>query len=326
MLQSICLCMIVKNEEETILRALESALPFIDALAVVIDADTDDETPEIISKFVIDHDLPAYIEKKKWTDYATQRNISLDLGRESGCEYLLVLDGDDYFEGNIEVPPGNREQRRSKNWKEYYDKDLLYVDVQYKELKYSRPHILRASKPFHYDLPVHEALVCHDPFTDGKIFGLTLKIGGKEKTEEETKEKFLHDAGVLVKYLTQNPEHRRCMFYAAQSYRDGGELETACSFYRLRISFGGWEEEVYVSLLEFAKCWERLEKPVFDVYLAYMNAFHFRPQRGEAQAHLKRYLKEKQYPIAEWNTMEPESPPKGDVLFVEPRCYRSFYK
>jgi len=81
-------CMIVKNEQETLSRALSSVQPIADEI-VVVDTGSTDSTKEIASKFT------DKIYDFKWSDdFAAARNCSLDHATKS---MILWLDADDFI-------------------------------------------------------------------------------------------------------------------------------------------------------------------------------------------------------------------------------------
>jgi len=88
---TLSVCMIVKNEEENIGRAIQSFLPFADEI-VVNDTGSTDRTIEIVRSFP----KTVLIESEWIGDFAYSRNLSLE---KASCPWLLWMDADDY------VPP-----------------------------------------------------------------------------------------------------------------------------------------------------------------------------------------------------------------------------
>lgn len=83
------LCMIVKNEAETLEKCLSLARPHVDEI-VVVDTGSTDGTQEIARRYADVYD------EIEWPDsFSVARNHSFDLA--SG-DYILVLDGDEYIE------------------------------------------------------------------------------------------------------------------------------------------------------------------------------------------------------------------------------------
>jgi len=88
---TLSICMIVKNEEANIGRAIESFLPFADEI-IVNDTGSTDRTIEIVQSFP-----KTVLMQSEWIgDFAHSRNLSFD---KATCPWILWMDADDY------VPP-----------------------------------------------------------------------------------------------------------------------------------------------------------------------------------------------------------------------------
>jgi len=83
------LCMIAKDEENTIGKALESIKNIADEI-IVVDTGSADRTKEIVKEYggrVIEHE---------WDDdFSAARNVAL---KEANCDYLLFLDADEFID------------------------------------------------------------------------------------------------------------------------------------------------------------------------------------------------------------------------------------
>ncbi len=83
---TISLCMIVKNEEETIARCLASVQRIVDEI-IIVDTGSSDRTIEIVKEFTPN------VYHFQWTDdFAAARNFSFS---KAGMDYILWLDADD---------------------------------------------------------------------------------------------------------------------------------------------------------------------------------------------------------------------------------------
>jgi len=88
---TLSICMIVKNEEANIGRAIESFLPFADEI-IVNDTGSTDRTIEIVKSFP-----KTVLMQSEWIgDFSYSRNLSFD---KATCPWILWMDADDY------VPP-----------------------------------------------------------------------------------------------------------------------------------------------------------------------------------------------------------------------------
>jgi len=92
---TLSICMIVKNEEANIGRAIQSFLPFADEI-IVNDTGSTDKTIEIVKSFP-----KTVLITSEWIgDFAYSRNLSLE---KASCSWILWMDADDY------VPPDQAE-------------------------------------------------------------------------------------------------------------------------------------------------------------------------------------------------------------------------
>lgn len=109
---TISLCMIVKNEEKTLPKAIESVNQIIDEI-VVVDTGSTDKTIEVAKSY------GAKVISIEWNDnFGEARNVSI---RNAKSEWILVLDADE----TIAKKDLNRIKELTKN-----DKYLGYLFVQ----------------------------------------------------------------------------------------------------------------------------------------------------------------------------------------------------
>ena len=101
------------------------------------------------------------------------------------------------------------------------------------------------------------------------------------------KQQFIEE-GVLKR---KNHLIQRCTFYLAQSWRDLDEYKKALETYEERVKLGGWEEEVYYSLLQIALLKIKLEYSLEEVTQAFLSAYEYRPKRAESLYFLARHLR-----------------------------------
>ncbi len=85
---TLSICMIVKNESETLDRCLSHARPYVDEI-VIVDTGSTDGTQAIARKYA------DVFDEIEWPDsFAAARNHSFGLATS---DYILVLDGDEYI-------------------------------------------------------------------------------------------------------------------------------------------------------------------------------------------------------------------------------------
>ena len=85
-MSSISLCMIVRNEEKTLERCLNSVKKVVDEI-IIVDTGSTDSTKSIAKKFT------NKVFDFKWCDnFSLARNFSFS---KATCEYIMWLDADD---------------------------------------------------------------------------------------------------------------------------------------------------------------------------------------------------------------------------------------
>jgi len=105
--------------------------------------------------------------------------------------------------------------------------------------------------------------------------------------------------------------------------RDAQDLEKAIETYERRFAMGGWEEEVYYSLLQIAVLKERANHPAASVVAAFHRAYEYRPSRAESLVELAaHYRRTQQWPLGEMTARAASAiPPSEDILFVDAAAY-----
>ncbi len=159
---TISVCMIVKNEEETLERILLCVKEFADEINIV-DTGSTDKTKEIAKKYT------NKVYDYKWNNnFSDARNYSFS---KATCDYIMWLDADDYItEQNIKKIKKLKES--SENVDMYY---CYYLTGKNLELSYYRERIVKREKGYKWQGFVHEAIV-----PSGEIKYLDIEIHHKK--------------------------------------------------------------------------------------------------------------------------------------------------
>jgi glycosyltransferase involved in cell wall biosynthesis len=268
----ICLNMIVKNESAIIARCLAAALPFIDTWAI-IDTGSTDGTPELIERFFAERGVAGRLEFAPFEDFAQARNAALDAARAvDGWDYTLLIDADMVLDGTLDksalTGPAYRLMQRNSS-QDYWNVRLV-----------------RRNAPARYVGVTHE-YVSVEGATD--LLGLTIddRNDGGAKGDKAERDIQLLDAG-----LAREPDNARYMYYLANTYRETGRHREAIRWYQRRIAQGGWDEEMWSSYYSIARC--HLEMKAEAPFIqACLDAYNFRPTRGEPLKLLARFYRER---------------------------------
>lgn len=303
---TLCLNMIVKDEAHVIRRCLDSVRPLIDTWCI-LDTGSTDGTQEVIRGHF--QDLPGALHEAPWKGFGTSRTEALQLARGQ-ADHLLFIDAD----AELVLPEGYRLPELGA--------DAYFVNHRYSDHAFLRLDLVSTRLDWRYEGVLHEALLCSGPFRSEVLPGLEI-LERPEGARSRDPDTYRKDAAVLAEALARNPGHARTQFYLAQSLRDAGEPAEALEAYRRRAAMGGWDEEVFVSLLQAAQLLERLEAPEAEVVQAYLLAHEARPSRAEALGRLACYLRGRKHfhtaaVLAERGMTLPQPP---DLLFVETSYY-----
>ena len=262
--QTVCLCMIVKNESRVIERCLASVRPIIDAWAIV-DTGSTDGTQDIVRGALAD--LPGELVERPWVDFGHNRSEALVLAR-GRADYVLVIDADEVLETDdgFELPK--------------LVADVYTAEVSYSGCTYLRRQLLADALPWRYEGVLHEYVTCEEAHHE-EFLARMRTIVHTDGARSGDPHKFRRDAIVLEQAVLDEPDNSRYAFYLAQSYRDCGDVELALRWYRKRVAMGGWPEEVWFSLYQIAALQEQAGTPWPEVLDAYLRAYARDPSRAE---------------------------------------------
>ncbi|SHJ46085.1 Glycosyltransferase involved in cell wall bisynthesis [Clostridium cavendishii DSM 21758] len=235
---SLSLCMIVKDEEKTLARALNSVKSFIDEI-IIVDTGSTDKTKIIAQNF------NAMIYDFKWiNDFSAARNFSFS---KATSDYILWLDGDDFInDENI---------KKIENLLSNLDSTYDYINAEYilgrnevGNINYSlrRNRIVKRNMNFKWIGNVHEYLEVYGTglngdfqIEHGKIKAYTNRNLGIYKQMEK-------------KRLIFNP---RDLFYYANELKDNCEYKEAIKNYRKFLETKqGWIEDVKSAYSNIINC------------------------------------------------------------------------
>ena len=294
---SIALGMIVRDAEAHLARCIASALPVVDR-AVIIDTGSEDNTVAVAREAL--GDLPTAFHQSEWVGHAHNRSELLELVKEYGPDYCLMLDAD--MELVQEAPVRD------------LVKDEYMIPIRDRGLVYPLPLLTSTKKRYFYAGVAHSYLACHDAPTDGEVlteWALIDHGGGGHRPG-----KIERDAELLAAEVGKNPGDARSWFYLAQSYRDLGEVEKAIAAYKIRAGLGGWDEELYNALYQ-AGMLLCAHINYYDGAKLLIAAAEMKPNRAEALRALAG---------CSMSVADKLPQPLDEVLFVEPGAYRHHAK
>ena len=75
-MNSIGLCMIVKNEAHIIRRCIESVRPLVDYV-LLVDTGSQDQTQDVVRAFLAESNLRGEVSSEPWRDWTNSRTVAM---------------------------------------------------------------------------------------------------------------------------------------------------------------------------------------------------------------------------------------------------------
>lgn len=299
----VCLAMIVRDEAAVLPRLVASLDGVVDQW-LVVDTGSTDGTAQLAAKLL--GALPGHVEHRVWRNFGDNRSELIQMASQlEGVTHLLLLDADH----TVTVDADWRDRLAAET------ADELLVPVESGDHQFHQAYLVRSGPVWRYEGPTHEYLTCDDPVERATFDALRIVHHADGGSRHD---KFERDLALLLEHLHDHPGDQRSTFYLAQTYRDLGRSEEALTTYEERAALGGWNEEVYYSLLQVGEMHQRLGR-LAEAAWAWQRAIAARPSRCESFHRLGRLLNEQSQwePARVWLEHAGTLPPSGDLLFVE---------
>jgi glycosyltransferase involved in cell wall biosynthesis len=240
---TISLCMIVKNEAETIERCLRSVENAIDEI-IIVDTGSTDQTKEIVRQFTDKiYDFP-------WIDdFAAARNAAFS---HASQEYILWLDADDVLLPNdlqklllLKQSADRTVDSYIMNYNVSFDESGNVVSIL------GRNRLVKRAKHFEWIGPVHECLV-----VGGKVAKTDIGVTHK-KEHHDTYDRNLK---IYENRLAKGEKFSsRDLYYYANELNDHQRYEKAIEYYRKALDTQvGWVEDNISACGKLADCYSAL--------------------------------------------------------------------
>lgn len=256
---TISLCLIVKNEEQTIGRCLSSVQSLVDEI-IIVDTGSTDKTKEIVTKFT------DKIYDFEWiNDFAAARNYAFS---QAKSEYILWLDADDV------ILPADREAL--SNIKNTVSPDIDVISMPYNlsfneqgkaATQIRRNRIVKRQNNFQWIGAVHEYL---------EVWGNRLSIDAAV-----THLPLSHDAGrnlyIYEQRLLKGEQFSpRDLYYFANELKDHQLYYRAIEYYQKFLDTKqGWIEDNIGACGKLADCFYNfndIENQLKYIYLSFKYA------------------------------------------------------
>lgn len=271
---SLSLCMIVKNEEETLGRCLECVKDIVDEI-IIVDTGSTDKTKEIAS---------AYTDKIydfEWCDdFSKARNYSF---YKATKEYIMWLDADDVI---LE-----KDRIKLKELKQNLDKSIDIVMLKYDlnldengipALSYFRERILKREKNYTWKSPIHEVIELV-----GKIDYQDISITHKKEKTHDPKRNMKIFNSMIEKGLKF--DQRQTFYYARELYYNKEYEKAEKYFHEFLNNEKGFVENKISACLDLFYLYTAIneqEKAIESLF----NSFKYDEPRAEICCNIANYF------------------------------------
>ena len=227
------LCMIVRDNENTIAECLESIYPWVDEI-IIVDTGSNDRTPEICRNY------GAQIHEFPWCDdFSAARNESL---KWATGEWIFWMDSDD-------VIPEDQGKRLRKLVYGSHDSECLgYVAQVHCPVSHSgqltivdHVKVFRNLPELRFEHRIHEQILPAIRKIGGTVEFTDIYVvhSGSDQSPETRQRKLERDFRILKRDLEDRPDHPFVLFNLGMTYEDTGEYEEAEHFLRRCIEVSG---------------------------------------------------------------------------------------
>jgi hypothetical protein len=242
--KTICLNMIVKNEEHIIAETLKHLHGIFNFdYWVISDTGSTDKTKEIIKDFFKENNVPGELVENEWKWFGPSRTDALTAAYNK-TDYLLIFDADDVIRGDFKLPDNLTEDSYSFN---------LGSSTTYK-----RVLLINNRKRWMFKGVIHEYLMCLDNDNnqkpiEGNYYVESRRLGNFNLDPE----KYNKQARMLEKEYEKELMLKkdiglahRYAFYCARSYNDGNEKDNALIWFKKVVEeLNNWSQEKYHSCI-----------------------------------------------------------------------------
>lgn len=299
---TICLNIIMKNEEHVILEMLESVAPFIDDY-VINDTGSTDKSREVVKEFfdargikgvILDHEFrtctchSGIYKKYSFFHFGWNRTWAIQQAmKHSKSQYLFTIDCDDVFHGTA-------------NFNDLVA-DCYMIKIGNNSFTYPRAQIFKndPAVSFYFKEPLHEYPTSNKKdhtkaHLQGDYYIESRRLGDRSK---DLTVKYANDAKIFEEILLEEPNNERNMFYCAQSYFDAQMFEKSLETYQKRVKMPGWFEETYFAQYKIAECMVKLAHKNasytwLDIEREYIKAWEICKTHAEPFHHIARHYRE----------------------------------
>lgn len=309
------LVMIVRDEAAVLPRLWGSVAGVVDRWTIV-DTGSRDDTVAVARRLFAG--LPGEVVSEEWRGFGASRNSVL-LRAERATDWLLLLDADETFAGELDRSVLSR------------DVDAVLAEVRSANVSYWLPRLIRSQAGWRWRGRTHECLVS-PAGTEARMVRTGAWWVDHHGDGGGRADKYERDM-VLLAQDWEECREARTAFYMARTFDDMGRTAEAVEWYRVRLSLGGWDEELWYGRWRLGVCLLAMGQ-AGEGCAALEEAWRGRPWRVEPLVSLSEYFRQAGAWEQAWRACQrafvstgalPDGrgPDVGDdVLFIDTASYR----
>lgn len=238
-MNTVSLCMIVRDEEEVLARCLDSIADLVDEV-IIVDTGSTDRTREIAASYT------DKVYDFAWTDdFAAARNFAFE---QAGCDYCMWLDADDI------LTEADRQKFAALKRRLSDDVDVVMMRYNtgfdadgYVTFAYYRERIIRNGAGMRWHGAVHEYIETH-----GRVIYDDCAITHKKLRVNDEQRNLRIFEGLLAK--GEKLDAREQFYYARELYYHQRYREAIQAFADFLAAEDGWLENKIDACRHIAYC------------------------------------------------------------------------
>lgn len=271
--KDLVLAMMVKNEEKRITVSFDSVREICKTF-VILDTGSTDTTISVCEKYCARHGIKLYLKTAPFVNFCETRNVLLDFADEvlEGPHFLLMLDSNDELQGVqnlkkfVETFSGQQTGFHLKQQWLSGKKTDSYYNVR----------LVISHNGWRYKGVVHEYICKNDSVqTASEIMMLSdvVLFQDRNKDDDKSAKRFVRDKKMLYEDLLKHPNESRTIFYLAQTCGCLANFSEAYRYYKMRLNFVDFIEEVYHSYYRLGEVSHTLNCPWEETMMWYLSSF-----------------------------------------------------
>jgi tetratricopeptide (TPR) repeat protein len=243
----VSLQIILKDEVDKVVELIQEANSCFDAINITV---SDKKAYNTLK--ANNYAKYANIEYREWTDdFSEARNANMAMCK---TRYLFWCDADDKFDFS-EIP-------KLVDLAEKEGYEAIYLPYNYARDEHgrvvavhTRERLIRTDVGFEWRGALHETLIIDRQFRAKRLDHPVI-----EHDSPNIDQSIERNHKILLKKSQEEPVDPRYLHYLGLSYCTLGEYEKAISTFAAYIKVGGWDEEIYRSLIKMSESSSFLDK------------------------------------------------------------------